>query len=72
MQSVNRTAVVIRPKQPFVDWLNSVPGESSDNTLERISSENTTFLIPEFFGHNESLVYIKKIYDQIFEFELFG
>ena len=72
MESVNRTAVVIKPKRPFVDWLNSVPGESSDNTLEGISSENTTFLIPELFGHKESLAYIKKIYDQIFGFELFG
>ena len=60
MQSINRTAVIIKPKQPFVDWLNSIPGESSDNTIENISSENTTFLIPELFGHKESQAYIKK------------
>lgn len=72
MQSVNRTAVVIKPKQPFVDWLNSVPGESSDNTLERVTSENLTFLIPDFFGPNESLEYIKKVYHNIFEYELWG
>ncbi len=72
MQSVNRTAVVIKPKQPFVDWLNSIPGESSDNTLETVSSENLTFLIPDFFGPVESMDYIKEEYSQIFEYELFG
>ena len=72
MESINRTAVVIRAKQPFVDWLNSVPGESSDNTLETTSTDNITFLIPEFFGHKESLAYVKKIYSETFEFELFG
>ena len=59
MQNVNRTAVIIKPKQPFVDWLNSIPGESTDNTLESVSEENTTFLIPDFFGPVESLEYIK-------------
>ncbi len=72
MQSVNRTVVVIRPKQPFVDWLNSVPGENSDNTLEDISTENTTFLIPEFDFVQDSLECVKEIYSDIFRFELFG
>ena len=71
MKIINRTAVVIKPKQPFVDWLNSIPGESSDNTLENMPEENTTFLIPELFGPKESLAYIKKVYSQVFEFELF-
>ena len=34
--------------------------------------ENLTFLIPELFGHNESMAYVKKTYSQIFEFELWG
>ena len=72
MENINRTAVVIKPKQPFIDWLNSIPGESSDNTLETTSTDNITFLIPEFFGPNESMDYIKKRYFQIFELELLG
>jgi len=72
MQSINRTAVVIKPKQPFVDWLNSIPGESSDNNFETVSSENSTFLIPDLFGPAECLGYIKEEYSSIFEYELFG
>jgi hypothetical protein len=34
--------------------------------------ENITLLIPEFFGPEESLAYVKKVYSYIFEFELFG
>ena len=72
MQSINRTAVVIRPKQPFVDWLNSVPDEEIEFTLERVSDDNLTFLIPPYNNPDESLACVKKIYDQLFEFELFG
>ena len=72
MESVNRTAVVIRPKQPFVDWLNSIPGEKPDYTLQTISSENTTFLIPEYDYPEQSMTYVKNVSSYIFEFELFG
>jgi hypothetical protein len=48
MQRINRTAVVIKPKQPFVDWLNQIPYEDHDYTLEKIRDENTVFLIPDF------------------------
>ena len=72
MQSVNRTAVVIKPKQPFVDWLNSIPDEDISFTLEQVSEDNITFLIPEYDSSEESLAYIKKTYSEIFEFELFG
>jgi hypothetical protein len=72
MNSINRAAVVIKPKQPFVDWLNSIHGEKSDYTLEKMPKEHTTYLIPEFFGPNESLAYIKKTYSEIFGLELFA
>ena len=72
MQSINRTAVIIKPKQPFVDWLNSIPDEEVVFTLERVSEDNITFLIPPYESPDESLAYIKKIYSYLFEFELFG
>jgi len=72
MQVINRTAVVIRPKQPFVDWLNSIPDEDIDFTLERVSKDNITYLIPEYDNPDEALACIKEIYSYIFKFELFG
>ena len=72
MESVNRTAVVIKPRQPFVDWLNSVPDEDIDFTLEQISTDNITFLIPEQDDPKDAKKYIRKRFEQIFEFELWG
>ena len=72
MQSINRTAVIIKPKQPFVDWINSVSDDSCNYTLEQISRENITFLIPEYDSPVVSKNYIKTNYEMIFEFELWG
>ena len=72
MESINRTAVVIKPKQPFIDWINSIPDENIDFTLEQISADNITFLVPGHDDPRDSRAYIKKIYSDIFEFELFG
>ena len=72
MQSINRTAVIIKPKQPFVDWINSTPDDSSNYTLEQVNRENITFLIPEYDDPDNSKKYIKNNYKMIFEFELWG
>jgi len=73
MKIINRTAVVIKPKQPFVDWLNSFPDDKHKYTLEQMSKrENLTFLIPEYDTPEESMRYVKKNYNIIFEFELWG
>jgi hypothetical protein len=72
MKSVNRTAVIVKPKQPFVDWLNSILNDKSDYTLDKVSAQNLVFLIPEYDYPQQSMDYIKKVYAHIFEFELFG
>jgi hypothetical protein len=72
MECINRAAVVIKPKQPFVDWLNSIPDEDIDFTLERISEDNITFLIPQYDNPEDSKNYIRKRFKNIFEWELFG
>ena len=72
MKSINRMAVVIKPKQPFIDWINSMPGEDCNYTLENLSKENLVFLIPEQNTPEEALKYIRKNCSIIFEWELWG
>jgi len=72
MESIKRTAVVIKPKQPFIDWINSIPDENIDFTLKQISTDNITFLVPGHDDPEDSKKYIEKRFDQIFEWELFG
>ena len=72
MQSINRAAVIIKPKQPFVDWINSMPDDSSNYTLEQINKDNLTFLIPIYDDPDDAIKYIKKNHEMIFEWELLG
>ena len=72
MKSINRMAVVIKPKQPFIDWINSMPGDSSNYTIEQIAKNNLTFLVPEYDNTVSTMNYIKKKYKIIFEWELWG
>lgn len=72
MQSINRTAVIVKPKQPFIDWLNSMPDDSFNYTLEQISKENITFLIPEYDSPGGAMDYMRKKHGLIFEWELWG
>ncbi|MHC4385371.1 MAG: hypothetical protein ACYTEU_03490 [Planctomycetota bacterium] len=72
MESVNRAAVVIKPKQPFIDWLNSIPDENINFTLDQILEDNLIFLIPEHDDPEDSKNYIRERFDQIFDWELFG
>ena len=71
MHTINRFAITINPKQPFVDWVNSTPGEEVF-TLKDVREENSVYLVPEYDHEDAVLVYLEKHFDQIFEWELFG
>ncbi len=74
LNMLNRTVAVIRPKQPFLDWLRSIPDLKMGNmTLKRIrSNEQTVFLLPECDSLDEAQAYVDKIRKTIFEVELEG
>ena len=72
MQSTNRLAVVVKPKQPFIDWLNSIPDDSFNYTLEKLSTNNISFLIPIYDHPDDIIKYIRKNCKTIFEWELWG
>ena len=48
MKLVERDAVIVRAKQPFLEWLQSIPEiDVEDLTLEELNVEATILLIPE-------------------------
>lgn len=71
MHSINRSSITIKPKQLFVDWLNSTPGDDK-YTLNDLRKDNLVFLAPEYNSQDGVLKYLKRIFDQIFEWELYG
>lgn len=68
-QVINRMAVVIRPKSPYIEWANSLEGDvefSEDDFRE----DCTSLLIPVFEYNEEARSYIHENYGEIFEHEL--
>ncbi|MCP1315996.1 MULTISPECIES: hypothetical protein [unclassified Halomonas] len=49
MKLLNRSALSVRPTQPFVDWINALEPTTGDDdlTLADVERESTIYLIPE-------------------------
>ena len=47
MVTLNRSAIVVTPKQRFLDWLHKADPTSGQLTLRELSAEPTIYLIPE-------------------------
>jgi hypothetical protein len=44
---LNRSAIVVKPRQPFLDWLHTADPTSHRLTLRDLTREPTIYLIPE-------------------------
>jgi hypothetical protein len=71
MYEVNRSLIVVRAKQPFVQWINSLP-DPGDLTLDEVNEESTAYLLPEYEDDSEMEKFLKKYYPIIFEEQLNG
>ena len=60
---VNRTAIVISPRQPFVNWIKSLNSEMS---LELVEGDHNVYLIPDFDETAQMNRWLKKNFDLIF------
>ena len=67
---VDRSAALIRPKQPFLDWLNALPGNEVTLSLEDVRADCTVILVPEVSEPEDGISYIDDIADRLFEMEL--
>jgi len=44
---LNRSAIVVKPRQPFLDWLHTADPTSRNLSLRELVQEPTIYLIPE-------------------------
>lgn len=69
--NINRQAVVVKVKQPFVDWINSTPlkpgNEKPAYTLKQVNEDCLVLLIPEFDSNEEARKQLRHIKMDIFE-----
>jgi hypothetical protein len=44
---LNRSAIVVKPRQPFLDWLHTADPTGRNLSLAEVVQEPTIYLIPE-------------------------
>ncbi len=72
MNEVNRGAIVLKPKELFLNWVNSTDDEGVVLTLGEISRDCTAYLTPEIEDDDELREFLEQNYDLLFEQELVG
>lgn len=72
MFAINRTAIVVRPGQRFLDWLHIADPTSTDLTLKELQVEPSVYLIRECRNDDEIREQMAKVCAKIFEEELDG
>jgi len=69
LSMINRAALIVRPKAPYIDWAKSL---QTSGELPSPDGEQTVYLIPEFEDLDDLTVILADVYEEIFEKELFG
>ncbi|MBV8048294.1 MAG: hypothetical protein JO171_14140 [Paludibacterium sp.] len=72
MYFVDRSVAVIKPKQPFHQWLHALPDNDLDLTLDTLRSNCNAILLPDFDEPEQCIAYLDEIYEQLFQMELAG
>ena len=67
MREIDRGLIVLHPRQPFVDWLNSWSTDGKDVSLEEAGKDGDAFLIPEFESEEEAKAYVRLHATQLLE-----
>lgn len=69
---VERSIVVLKPKQPFLEWIHTNLAISNDTLLELsdIRIDCNSYMIPEIEEIEDGVAYVDEIYESLFELEL--
>ncbi|NLW05972.1 MAG: hypothetical protein GX029_12240 [Pseudomonadaceae bacterium] len=71
MKMLNRSAISVQLKQPFVDWINNLDeGGDEQVNLDEVNLEATTYLIPELEDEDALEEFIDERYFELLENEL--
>lgn len=69
---INRGVVIIKPKQPLVDWVNRTVPLDMPLTLEELKHDCTAMLVPDLTSREAVLDYLDPAKPLLFEMELKG
>jgi hypothetical protein len=68
--TLNRGLVVLRPRDPLVEWVATVDRTGTPLDVEGIRGTSTAFLIPEYDSPDDSWEWIRENCSVFFELEL--
>ncbi|UDM15699.1 VacJ [Vogesella sp. XCS3] len=71
MYEVNRSIAILKPRQPFLDWLKSLPG-GLDEQLElvQLRGDCNALLIPAADDYDSAEDFVRQHYHSLFSAEL--
>jgi hypothetical protein len=72
MQEVNRSAMIVIGKQPFLKWLRSIDPSNADLILDEINRKPVVYLIPECESDDEFELWLERRFRAVFEEQLVG
>lgn len=67
---LNRGAMVARPRQPFVDWLNQQERSGRRMRVADLRQDQTVYLVPEWETSEDCEAILEVVYGVVFEREL--
>lgn len=68
--TINRSVVILRPKQPVLDWIRAVdPNHPTETDLTELQKDCDAFLIPDesIMDHEDAVRFIEKRWRQLFD-----
>ena len=72
MYFVDRSAVVLKPTEAFLEWLKQSDDDLPDITLAQLRANCSVYLVPEFETREQAVAYLSERYREVFAGELAG
>lgn len=72
MRAINRSAIIVRPAQPFLDWLHQADSTSAELTLDGLRNDPSEYLLPTHDTEGQARRHLRKCCQEIFEEQLEG
>lgn len=73
IETINRDALILFPKQPLYDWVNYVSPDYKMKCPKPLAhDEGEVYLIPEFDHPDETIEFLKDYFIEVFEHQLFS
>ncbi len=72
MSEINRSLIILKPRQPFLDWAWNLDDESKDLTLAELYEDSAAYLFLEIWQDTDQQELLKTCYDILFEEQLEG